>query len=146
MFFCIIIGIPVYRTQIQQVKKLWGIMWYAHTRILPGFCRHAKSLIWQSMWNLGIDEWLVRVIQVMYMDVASKLKICDECNTEFSRNSSPKTGSQPSLVYHTPAGHKRNSKLAIPGNSSMVMTLCLKHIVTPKGSLSWILLLWPGGL
>ena len=42
-----------------------------------------KDDIWWAMRKLGIDEWLVRLVQSMYKDVRSRVRVGSEYSEEF---------------------------------------------------------------
>ena len=41
------------------------------------FDRVPRDIIWWAMCKLGIDEWLVRLVQSMYKDVRSSVSVGD---------------------------------------------------------------------
>ena len=41
------------------------------------FDRVPRGVIWWAMRKLGIDQWLVRLVQFMYRDVRSRIKVGD---------------------------------------------------------------------
>ena len=41
------------------------------------------DVIWWAMLKLGIDEWLVRLVQSMYKDVRSSVRVGDGYSEEF---------------------------------------------------------------
>ena len=47
------------------------------------FDRVPRNVIWWAMRKLGIDEWLVRLVQSMYKDVGSRVRVGDEYSEEF---------------------------------------------------------------
>ena len=59
-------------------------------RILIMNCQSIKNkkaeihaVIWWAMRKLGIDEWLVRLVQSMYKDVRSRVRVGDGYSEEF---------------------------------------------------------------
>ena len=42
-----------------------------------------RDVIWWAMRKLGIDEWLVRLVQSMYQDVRSRVRVGDGYSEEF---------------------------------------------------------------
>ena len=42
-----------------------------------------RKIIWRAMRKLGVEEWLVRMVQVMYVGVKSMVKVGDGCSKEF---------------------------------------------------------------
>ena len=47
------------------------------------FDRVSRDVIWWAMRKLGIDEWLVRLVQSMYKDVRSRVRVGDGYSEEF---------------------------------------------------------------
>ena len=47
------------------------------------FDRVPWDVIWWAMRKLGIDEWLVRLVQSMYKDVKSRVRVGDGYSEEF---------------------------------------------------------------
>ena len=47
------------------------------------FDRVPRDVIWWAMRRLGIDEWLVRLVQSMYKDVRSRVRVGDGYSEEF---------------------------------------------------------------
>ena len=47
------------------------------------FDRVLRDVIWWAMHKLGIDEWLVRLVQSMYKDVRSRVRVGDGYSEEF---------------------------------------------------------------
>ena len=42
-----------------------------------------RDVIWWAMCKLGIDEWLVRLVQSIYKDVRSRIRVGDRYSKEF---------------------------------------------------------------
>ena len=47
------------------------------------FDRVSRKIIWWAMRKLGIEKWLVRMVQVIDVDVKSMVKVSDGYNKEF---------------------------------------------------------------
>ena len=47
------------------------------------FDRVPRDVIWWAMHKLGVDEWLVRLVQSMYKDVRSRVRGGDGYSEEF---------------------------------------------------------------
>ena len=47
------------------------------------FDRVPRDVIWWAMRKLGIDKWLVRLVQSMYKDVRSRVRVCGGYTEEF---------------------------------------------------------------
>ena len=66
-------------------KPTWiadiGLM--AFIDLEKAFDRVPRDVIWWAMRKLGIDEWLVRLVQSMYKDVSSRVRVGDGYSEEF---------------------------------------------------------------
>ena len=47
------------------------------------FDRVPRDVIWWTMRKLGIDVWLVRLVQSIFTDVSSRIRICTGYSEEF---------------------------------------------------------------
>ena len=52
-------------------------------QVTQAFDRVPRDVIWWTMRKLGIDEWLVRLVQSMYKDVRSRVRVGDGYSEEF---------------------------------------------------------------
>ncbi|GAB1597266.1 hypothetical protein Ahia01_000003000 [Argonauta hians] len=57
------------------------------------FVRVPRSVIWWALRRKGVDEWLVRAVQAMYIDAVSRVRVGSELSSEFSINVSVHKGS-----------------------------------------------------
>ena len=76
-------------------------MYFAFVDLEKAFDRVPRKVIWWALRTVGVDEWIVRVIQSMYDGPISKIRV----NDSYSDNISVKVGvhqgcSQSSAVYH----------------------------------------------
>ena len=58
--------------------------------------RVPRDVIWWAMRKLGIDEWLVRLVQSMYKDVRSRVRVGSGYSEEFGVKVGVHQGSVPS--------------------------------------------------
>ena len=58
-------------------------LYMAFVDLEKAFDRVPQDVIWWAMRKLGIDEWLVRLVQSMYKDVRSRVRVCDGYSEEF---------------------------------------------------------------
>ena len=58
-------------------------LYMAFVDLEKAFDRVPRDVIWWAMRKLGIDEWLVRLVQCMYKDVRSRVRVGDEYSEEF---------------------------------------------------------------
>ncbi|MES9950323.1 MAG: reverse transcriptase domain-containing protein, partial [Candidatus Thiodiazotropha sp.] len=58
-------------------------LYMAFIDLEKAFDRVPREVIWWSMRKLGIDEWLVRLVQSMYKDVRSRVRVGDGYSEEF---------------------------------------------------------------
>ena len=58
-------------------------LYLAFIDLEKAFDRVPREVIWWSMRKLKIDEWLVRIVQSMYKEVRSKVRVGDEYSNSF---------------------------------------------------------------
>ena len=58
-------------------------LFLAFVDLEKAFDRVPRKIIWWTMRKLGVEEWLVRMVQIMYVDVKSMVKVGDGCSKEF---------------------------------------------------------------
>ena len=58
-------------------------LYMAFIHLEKSFDRVSRDVIWWAMRKLGIDEWLVRLVQSMYKDVRSRVRVGDGYSEEF---------------------------------------------------------------
>ena len=58
-------------------------LYMAFVDLEKAFDRVPRHVIWWAMRKLGIDEWLVRLVQSMYKDVRSRVRVGDGYSEEF---------------------------------------------------------------
>ena len=58
-------------------------LYMAFVDLEKAFDRVPRDVIWWAMRKLGIDEWLVRLVQSMYKDVRSRVRVGDGYSEEF---------------------------------------------------------------
>ena len=59
------------------------LLYMAFVDLEKAFDRVPRDVIWWAMRKLGIDEWLVRLVQSMYKDVRSRVRVGDGYSKEF---------------------------------------------------------------
>ena len=58
-------------------------LYMAFVDLEQAFDRFPRYVIWWAMRKLGIDEWLVRLVQSMYTDVRSRVRVGNRYREEF---------------------------------------------------------------
>jgi hypothetical protein len=58
-------------------------VWMAFVDLEKAFDRVPREVIWWAMRKLGVDEWLVKVVQAMYEGVTTAVKLGEEVSAEF---------------------------------------------------------------
>ena len=48
------------------------------------FDRVPRKVLWWAQWKVGVPEWIVRVIQVMYQNARSQLRVNDVVSDVFN--------------------------------------------------------------
>ena len=59
------------------------LLYLAFIDLEKDFDRVPRKVIWWSMRKLKIDEWLVRIVQSMYKEVRSRVRVGDEYSNSF---------------------------------------------------------------
>ena len=59
-------------------------LYLAFVDLEKAFDRVPRQVIWWAMRKLGVEEWLVRLIQSMYANVRSRVRVGDGYSDEFS--------------------------------------------------------------
>lgn len=57
--------------------------YFAFVDLEKAFDRIPREVVWWAMRKLGVDEWLVRVVQSMYHNVRSRVRVNTELSDEF---------------------------------------------------------------
>ena len=71
---------------------------YVLVDLEKAFDRVPRDVIWWAMRKLGIDEWLVHLVQSMYKDVRSRVRVGDGYSEEFGVGVGVHQGSVLSLL------------------------------------------------
>ena len=61
-----------------QKKFLLKKNWMAFVNLKKAFDRVPREVVWWALRSLGIEEWLVNVIKVLFNDITSNVK--KKCN------------------------------------------------------------------
>ena len=70
--------------QLQEKHLVAGkTLYLAFIDLKKAFDRVPRKVIWWSMSKLKINEWLVRIIQSMYKEVRSRVRVGDEYSNSF---------------------------------------------------------------
>ena len=64
---------------IAKKKKLY----FAFVDLEKAFDRVPRDVVWWAMRKLGVEEWLLKVVQSMYQNVRSRVRVNGECSEEF---------------------------------------------------------------
>ena len=59
-------------------------LFFAFVDLEKAFDRVPRDVLWWSMRKLGIEEWLIGVIQSMYVNAKSSVRVKDQLSPEFS--------------------------------------------------------------
>ena len=82
-------------------------LYMAFVDLEKAFERVPQDVIWWAMRKLGIDEWLVRLVQSMYTDVRSRVRVGNGYSEEFGVAVGVHQGSvcpQPASLHHCVRG------------------------------------------
>ena len=69
--------------QLQEHLAANKPLYMAFVDLEKAFDLVPRDVIWWAMRKLGIDEWLVRLVQSMYKDVRSRVRVGDGYSEEF---------------------------------------------------------------
>ena len=70
--------------QLQEKHLVAGKPLYlAFIDLEKAFDRVPRKVIWRGMRKLKIDEWLVRIVQSMYKEVRSRVRVGEEYSNSF---------------------------------------------------------------
>ena len=80
-------------------------LYFAFVDLAKAFDRVHRKVLWWALRSLGVEDWAVRVIQGMYTDVKSRVRVNSQYSKEFGVGVGCTSGicSQP-LAYHTCTG------------------------------------------
>ena len=76
------------------------LLYMAFVDLEKAFDRVPQDVIWWAMRKLGIDEWLLRLVQSMYKDVRSRVRVADWYSEEFGVGVGVHQGSVLSPTLH----------------------------------------------
>ena len=58
-------------------------LFFAFVDLEKAFDRIPRSVLWWAMRKLGVEEWIVRMVQAMYTDVRSSVRVNSKYSSEF---------------------------------------------------------------
>ena len=64
---------------IAKKKKLY----FAFVDLEKAFDRVPRVVVWWAMRKLGVEEWLLKVVQSMYQNMRSRVRVNGECSDKF---------------------------------------------------------------
>ena len=65
--------------QLQEKHLVAGkLVYLAFIDLEKAFDKVPREVIWWSMRKLKLDEWLVRIVQSIYKEVRSRMRVGDE--------------------------------------------------------------------
>ena len=88
------------------------------------FDRVPRKVIWWALRKLGVEEWIVRLVQGMYATARSRVRVGEEYSEEFE----VKVFTKDQFSAHCSSSlclkpYHESSALESPGKTSMLMTL-----------------------
>ena len=107
----------------------------AFVELEKAFDRVPRKVIWWALRKLGVEEWIVRLVQGMYANARSRVRVGERYSEEFEvvftkdQYSAHCSSSLCLKPYH------ESSALGSPGRTSMPMTLLssLNHLRNVSG-------------
>ena len=85
------------------------------------FDRVPRKVIWWALRKLGVEEWIVRLVQGMYANAGSRVRVREGYSEEFEVKVSVHSTRCSSSLCLKP--YHKSSALGSPGRTSMPMTL-----------------------
>ena len=71
--------------QLQEKYRAAGKpLYFAFVDLEKAFDRVPRAVLWWALRSLGVEEWAVRVIQGMYANARSKVRVNGQCSEEFN--------------------------------------------------------------
>ena len=64
------------------------------------FDRVPRKVIWWALRKLGVEEWIVRLVQGMYANARSLVPVGEGYSEEFEGWCSPRISTQPAALHH----------------------------------------------
>ena len=61
------------------------------------FDRVPRKVIWWALRKLGVEEWIVRLVQGMYANARSRVRVCEGYSEGWC---SPRISTQPTALHH----------------------------------------------
>ena len=76
-------------------------LFFAFVDLEKAFDRVPRKVLWWAMRKVGVEEWIVRLVQAMYNNARSRVRVGSEYSDEFEVRVGVHQGSsQPSTFYH----------------------------------------------
>ena len=76
-------------------------LYMAFVDLEKAFDRVLRKVIWWALRKLGVDEWIVRLVQGMYSNARSRVRVGEGYIEEFSEGwCSPRLCTQPTAFHH----------------------------------------------
>ena len=100
-------------------------LYMAFVDLEKAFDRVPRKVIWWALTKLGVEEWIVRLVQGMYANARSCVRVGEGYSEEFEVKVGVHQGSvlSPLLFIIVLEALSRSSALGSPGRTSMPMTL-----------------------
>ena len=87
------------------------------------FDRVPRKVIWWALRKLGVEEWTVRLVQGMYANARSRVRVCEGYSEEFEVKVGVHQGSVLSPLLFIIVLEALSRAPGSPGRTSMPMTL-----------------------
>ena len=100
-------------------------LYMAFVDLEKAFDQVPRKVIWWALRKLGVEEWVVRLVQGMYANARSRVRVGEGYSEEFEVKAGVHQGSalSPLLFIMCLKPYHESSALGSPGRTSMPMTL-----------------------
>ena len=114
-------------------------LYMAFVDLDKAFDRVPRKFIWWALRKLGVEEWIVRLVQGMYANAWSHVRVGEGYSEEFEVKVGVHQGSAHCSSSLCLKPYHESSTLGSPGRTSMPMTLLssLNHLRNVSGG-SWL--------
>ena len=75
--------LTIFRADEIMVTVCWFSSVWRHFDLVKAFDRVPRKVLWWAMRKVGVEEWIVRLVQAMYNNARSRVRVGSEYSEEF---------------------------------------------------------------